>query len=106
MTTKPSYLDLDSKTISMLIKRMDRDVATRMVASALSLNKKKLSEAIEVACHEMEIRLKEKNEKNVSDLDRVTKEYLSTLYGVGNYSSTEQYDDYYDDPEDDDGNER
>lgn len=59
-------LGLDPILIKKILKELDKDVATRFVASALSLSPKKLNAAFEIALQEMSIRQKEakKNKKS------------------------------------------
>lgn len=48
--------DITPEYLSMLLEKLDDDIATRLVASAFSMDKQKLTEAIATACREMEIR--------------------------------------------------
>lgn len=56
-------LGLDPILIKKILKELDKDVATRFVASALSLSPKKLNVAFEIALQEMSIRQKEARKK-------------------------------------------
>ncbi len=51
---------LDPKALSAMLKEMDQDVATRFVASAFSMDNRKIKEAYILACDEMYLREQEK----------------------------------------------
>lgn len=55
--------ELDKLFIKNCLDKMDKDVATRFVMSALSLSKTKIDEAFAVACREMSIREENKKAK-------------------------------------------
>lgn len=55
--------DIDAIFIKTCMEKMDPDVATRFVLSALSLSKTKIEDAFALACREMAIREEDKKEK-------------------------------------------
>jgi hypothetical protein len=60
---KTKNTTLDPIFLRQMIKEMDEDVATRFIASALSLKTDNIRAAFQVACQEMSIRSAERKKK-------------------------------------------
>lgn len=65
-----NFTFLDKGVLSALMKKMDKDVATRLAISAVSLNPRKINDAVKLAFQEMAIRAREKkNQKAKENLE-------------------------------------
>lgn len=54
---------LNKNALAALMKKMDKDIATRLVVSAVSLDPKKINDAVGIAFQEMAIRAKKKKKQ-------------------------------------------
>lgn len=100
--TKPiGYLD--PVIIKQTLARMDKDIATRFIASGVSLNPEKVSEAFVIACEEMALREKERAKKGIKlpppkPTSKDLVKDIQTLFDKAGYKVNvlDDYDDFND----------
>jgi hypothetical protein len=73
MSKQKNALDIDSKKLDALLKRLDSDLAIQVIFSGLSLSTEKIFDTIETVCHVMAIRSK----TNISDIVFDTKKTMN-----------------------------
>lgn len=82
-----NFTFLDKNILSALMKKMDKDVATRLAISAVSLNPKKINDAVGIAFQEMAIRSKEKKKlqaktQDAGDTQAQAKELVDAITAI------------------------
>jgi len=95
--TYATIQELDSKLIATMLKEMDNDIAVRFVASAFSLNKRKIEDAFQLACREMSIRIEAEQKEAAEAKKRLQEETTLPqkavekklqIAGAGDYDET------------------
>lgn len=69
MANKETHQETDAKFIKSCMEKMDLDIATRFVFSAMSLSKIKIEDAFALACREMALR-EENKKQNIQPEDK------------------------------------